>query len=223
MKKLMIIFIFLSVFLLLGCTKTQQITLLEAQSVFSGIDIDFQSINAYETYEHLPYDRNELFQMHPDTHHVILHIYTSSLADNPLDYKVYLTPTFFYLTQTMQKLEHNLIIHSFFDYQPLFLSHLQIIDFQLINLPYLRSLIDSDIDVSVSKSKHIYELKILMSTHQDKNEYLYIRYDQNQLLGIDLQFEAHFESTKQVSNYLYGKHISFYPIQLDFPDLNLFN
>jgi len=223
MKKIYVLTLFF-LFLCFGSAcQSKTLTLDDVMSVLYDIEVDYRRIAAYQTFPDFEGDDNEILSFkYP------LGVYLHKSNNYQFsDYKLFINTHYFYDTRSMRRIQHNSAILTFDDFKPLLNEHLTVIDFDLLNMTALLSLLAScETPLTYSVHRQTYELRGVLKVN-DSDSSLYksinLTFSKDKLLNLSIRYEQGFASTKQTSNYLYGTHYDFSDFfDVEFPELDLF-
>lgn len=214
---------------LFGCNQTKQVTDVEIEKLLKDLTIDQTKLSATSVYEIDGHkiDRFESIDFNYESG-IYFHLVISSEKETyNRDVKVYITSTYIYETENMTKVAHQIdlgdegalwaFIYTYLDLiSPIMLNRL---DLYRIALVLRNPTLSKTANGSMLRGKSGYQ-----SNHSDDMvDMTEIVFNKKEFLEYHFRLEYLYESTKEKSNYVSGRHYYFKhgPVEA-FPSLSLF-
>lgn len=227
MKKILCMLLVCLLFLS-GCIQIKEVSPQEVEDIIHTLVLDYHNMMISEVayIEDQKIDRIIMYTFVPNVA-LIFHV-VEGYDTEYVDYKIKITQDYIYYEQTMEKETHNYLISNIAQAQDIIENFVEWVDFSEIMQSYLLNLTSSMLNPSLETIRKQYSLFArLMTTENLPAGQAYsieIVYENARVKEIHYRLQALFDSTKQQSNYISGRHYHFtQAFDLDFPNINLFS
>ncbi|MFH2116857.1 MAG: hypothetical protein ABII85_02300 [Bacillota bacterium] len=229
LKKILFSLLIIQVCLLSSCIKGEPVTPETLVEILGSLTIrtDLIMVNRIYTEDWINVDQIEMLDMrNKDATFIHIIVSSNSIALNR-DEMIMITPDWIYTTRNMTKTALQVDISEDVAFYTVIDNFTDFIDFEFLSNQGITDLGNSLIGPVLTRNSQKYTLRGQISTSEaldsDIIKIAEIIYENNVLVGLNIQYEHTFRSTMQQSNYISGIHYFFGEKMIgEFPSLSNF-